>query len=275
MTNSQKVILAVLAGIAGLVFILLIGALAFFFIRGPQSPAAAVAQQAQAAPLPVGTTLPQPTATASPLPEAMATATSTPPPLPTATSTRVVVATTGPTETPLPANCINNIINFETSGLVTNEEIQNYLSQTIPASHLDNCRVIEYQPRLVGYHATPVAGSFTPMFRQIYVYATSEEFHTTENLLDTLVHEVGHNVHYNLWRKDWGLKGRWADLYEQSKVNFARENLGFVSEYALSSDFEDFAETYRTYIRDPQLLRFVSPEKYEFMRQEVFEGKEY
>jgi hypothetical protein len=266
-TNPQKVILAALAGIAVLIFTLLLGALAFFFLQRPQSPPVVVAQQAQAAPLL--------TTTASPLPATTATATSTPLPLPTATSTRVVATTTEPTETPLPGNCINNIINFETSGLVTNEEVQTYLRQTLPASHLDNCRVIEYQARLVGYHATPVAGSFTPMFRQIYVYETGEEFHTTENLLDTLIHEVGHNVHYNLQRKDWNLKLRWMDLYQQSKESFARDGLGFVSDYARFSEFEDFAETYRVYVRDPELLKFANPQKYEFMRQEAFEGREY
>lgn len=275
MTKPQKVILAVLAAIAGLIFILLCGALVFFFGQGPQTPPAAVAQQAQAAPLPAATALPQPTATASPLPEATATATSTPTPLPTAISTRVVAPTKLPTEAAPPTNCIDNIINFETSDLFTNEEIQAYLRQSIPASHLDNCRVIEYQARLVGDHTSQVAGSFTPMFRQIYVYQTSQEYHNTEHLLDTLVHEVGHNAHYNLWRKDWDLKTRWAELYLRSKETFAREGLGFVSEYALSNDFEDFAETYRIYVRDPELLRLVNPEKYEFMRQEVFEGREY
>jgi hypothetical protein len=232
-----------------------------------------VAQQAQAAPQQVQTA-PPPTATASPAPEATATATSTPAPLPTATSTRVVAPTGLPTEAAV-TNCIDNIINFEASGLATNEEVQTYLRQTLPASHLNNCRVIEYQARMIGDHISQVAGSFTPMFRQIYVYQTTQEFHNTEHLLDTLVHEVGHNAHYNLWRKDWDLKTRWAELYLQSKERFVREGLGFVSEYALSNDFEDFAESYRAYVRDPELLKFVNPEKYEFMRQEVFEGREY
>jgi hypothetical protein len=266
-TKPQKVILAALTGIAALIFILLCGALAFYFRQSPQPPPAVAAQQAQAAP--------PPTATDSPAPDATATATSTPAPLPTATSTRVVAPTGLPTEAAPPTNCIDNIINFEASGLATNVEVQGYLRQTIPASHLNNCRVIEYQARMIGDHTSQVAGSFTPMFRQIYVYQTTQEFHNPEQLLDTLVHEVGHNAHYNLWRKDWDLKTQWARLYKQSKETFVREGLGFVSEYALTDEFEDFAESYRVYVRDPELLKLVNPEKYEFMRQVVFEGREY
>lgn len=267
MTNLQKVILAGLAVTAVLIFALLLGGVAFMMRQGAGTAPVAVAQQAA-----TSTPLPE---TATALPPATATATPAAPSLPTATSTKVVVVTIMPTDTPIPSNCINNIINFETSGLVTNEDIQQYLSQTIPASHLDYCRVIEYQPRLVGAHATPVAGSFTPMFRQIYVYAIPQEFHTTENLLDTLVHEVGHNVHYNLRRQDWDLGTRWTELYKRSKDSFARDGLGYVSEYARFNDFEDFAETYWAYVREPELLKFANLEKYEFMRQEVFGGREY
>ena len=30
-----------------------------------------------------------------------------------------------------------------------------------------------------------------------------------------------------------------------------------------------------TYLHDPELLQLVSPEKYEFMQQEMFSGREY
>jgi hypothetical protein len=194
---------------------------------------------------------------------------------PTPTSTRVVTATVLPTASPTPVNCINNITNFEASGLLTDDQIQLYLQETIPPTHLDHCRIIEYQPRTVSTHATPVTGSFTPMFRQIYVYATGKEFQSPATLLDTLTHEIGHNVHYNLRRDNWDAAARWTELYKQSKNLFAREGLGFVSDYARFNDFEDFAETYSFYIRDPELLKFANPDKYEYMRQEIFAGREY
>ena len=50
---------------------------------------------------------------------------------------------------------------------------------------------------------------------------------------------------------------------------------GFVSEYARTNQYEDFAESYKAYVRDPELLQFMNPEKYVFMRDEVCVGQEY
>jgi hypothetical protein len=51
--------------------------------------------------------------------------------------------------------------------------------------------------------------------------------------------------------------------------------LGFVSDYARTNEYEDFAETYRVYVYEPEVLRFYNPDKYEYMRQVVFDGREY
>lgn len=273
MTKLQKTILAVLTLIAIIICAGLAGGIAFLLIESP-APEPALAQETAAPTQPaLPTALSTPSATAPPPPPA--TPTPGPTRLPSPTSTRVVTATILPSPTPTPVNCLNNIVNFETSGLLTNEQVQLYLSQTIPPAHLNHCRVIEYQNRTVSSHATPVSGSFTPMFRQIYVYAGSQEFQNNGRLLDTLVHEIGHNVHYNLRRDRWELATRWTELYRQSQDLFARERLGFVSDYARFNDYEDFAETYRAYIHDPDLLRLLNPDKYEFMRVNIFEGIEY
>jgi hypothetical protein len=268
-STPQKVIIALLSTIALIILTALIGVVAFLLIRRPiAAPPVAVAQEAPPTP-----TSP-PTATLIPtLP--LATPTPTQPTGPTPTSTRVVTATVQPTASPTPANCINNIINFEASGLLTDEQVELYLRQMIPAVHLDHCRIIEYQHRTVSAHATPVAGSFTPMFRQIYVYQSSSGFQTPGDVLDTLTHEIGHNVHYNLRRDNWDMARLWTELYEESKGMYAREGRGFVSAYAQFNDFEDFAETYRAYIREPELLQYYNPNKYEFMRAVVFGGQEY
>jgi hypothetical protein len=270
-TQFQKIVLAVLTVTAVLVCVALTGAIAFLLNETPASePAAAqavVAKQVLPASLSTPSATPLPPPPASPVP-----AQSLPP---SPTSTRVVTATVLPSATPTPMNCINNITNFEASELLTNEQVQIYLRETIPPAHLDHCQVIEYQARTVSAHATPVSGSFTPMFRQIYVYASSQEFQSVQRLLDTLTHEIGHNVHYNMRRDNWDTAARWTELYRQSQNTFAGNGLGFVSDYARFNDFEDFAETYRAYIRDPEFLRGVNPEKYEFMRLEVFEGQEY
>jgi len=38
---------------------------------------------------------------------------------------------------------------------------------------------------------------------------------------------------------------------------------------------EEFAECYAHYVQQPNVLKDVSEEKYNFMRIEVFEGREY
>ena len=86
-------------------------------------------------------------------------------------------------------------------------------------------------------------------------------------MLDTLTHEVGHNVHYNMRIDNLELANQWAELHQQ--------DVGFVSDYARTNEFEDFAESYRAYVRQPQTLQLYSPIKYEFLRVNAFDGYEY
>jgi hypothetical protein len=82
-----------------------------------------------------------------------------------------------------------------------------------------------------------------------------------------VTHEVGHNVHYNLRIDNLEVASQWTELHQQ--------DAGFVSDYARTNEYEDFAESYRVYVRQPELLQLYSPVKYEFMRLEVFAGQEY
>ena len=270
MTHHQKLIIASLAGVAILIFVFL-GCLAFFLIQPPAAesqPALAAAAQ-PATPVPTGIASP----IATPLPTATVPPTETP--LPTPTSTRVVTQTVLPTPEPTRHNCINDINDFEASGVLTNEQVQTYLQGVIPLSHLDNCLGIRYIDQFVAVHATPAAGKFIPLFRQISVYRIGQQSQTAAALLETLTHEVGHNVHFNMRIDKWDLAVRWRELYVASEGPFAETGLGFVSDYARANHFEDFAETYRAYILEPGLLKAANPEKYEFMWQEVFAGREY
>lgn len=183
--------------------------------------------------------------------------------------------TVEPTPEPTRINCINNITDFEASGLITNQEVQSYLRETIPLSHLDNCRIIRYIPQLVEVYSTPAAGKFIPLFRHISVYAVPSAIYSQEELLETLIHEVGHNAYFNIRLENKELAEQWDELHRQSEVTFASEGLGFVSEYARTDELEDFAESYAAYVRNPPSLNLASPPKYEFMRQTVFAGREY
>jgi hypothetical protein len=83
----------------------------------------------------------------------------------------------------------------------------------------------------------------------------------------TLYHEVGHNVYWNVLPAK--LRSRWDE------INFRGGPEGCISEYAKTSKREDFCETYAFYITAPHRLRAVSPEKYQFMLELVFKGREY
>lgn len=269
-TNQQKFIIATLAFIVIVIFALM-GLFAVVLIRTSRPNALAV--QAAVTEQPISAPQPVPSATPSAPPPATITPAETAPPTPT--STRVVTQTVLPTPSPTPANCLDDITNFQASGVITNEEIRNFLSETLPHHHLDNCQGIRYVAQTSSVHSVPATGRFTPLFRQISVYRTPTDFQSREIILATLVHEVGHNIHHNIRIDDWDMAVRWTELNQASLGQFNVEGLGFVSDYARTNEYEDFAETYRVYVYQPEVLLFYNPDKYEYMRQVVFAGREY
>jgi hypothetical protein len=271
--RQDKFILVALAIVAIIVFMAL-SCTALILIR-PQSsrPAAAQLSSPQMAkPVAIEPSAVPPVLTPT-SPPTIPTATVSP--LPSPTSTRVVNETPLPTPKPTPINCLDHINDFEASGLMTNAQVEAYLRATIPQAHLDNCRAIRYIPKTVEVGSEVAAGKFIPLFRYISVYAAPPPYHTLDDLLQTLVHEIGHNAHFNLRLVDQERAKRWTELYQQSQATFAATGLGFVSEYARLNEFEDFAESYAAYVRQPGLLKHYNPDKYEYMRQNIFGGREY
>lgn len=273
MTNSQKIVIAALTCVAISILVILGCSAAFFFLNSvdqPQTNAEVVVQQAPPA---LANELATPTPTSTPQPPDPPSATATPEA--TATSTRVVTSTVPPTPTPTRANCEDEINNFEASGLISNEEVKDYLRRTIPNEHLENCREIRYIPLEAAAHGTAISGSFIPIYREIFVYSNPTSTRGVDDLLDTLVHEIGHNVHYNIRRDNFDLDVAWSALHQASFKSAQETGLGFISTYAQTNKFEDFAETYMAYVRVPEVLKYYSMDKYEFMKQEVFNGFEY
>lgn len=155
-----------------------------------------------------------------------------------------------------------------------NEDIADYLRDTIPEWHFDGCTKIEYAPDSSTFKIHDSAlGVFYPKNRNIEI-ASMERFETVGDMIDTVVHETGHNVHENLLENNKDAAEKWEELYRRS-ISEENSIFGFVSDYAKTSVYEDFAESYKTYVRDPELLKFMNEEKYEFMKTYVFEGKEY
>ena len=168
MTQQQKLILVVLS-IFAVVILAGVGCLTLVLIRQRVTqplPAPVIVEAATPipSPSPLPTVTPRPPdVTPSPPGQAQPTA-------PTPTNTRVVQQTSTPKPSPTAISCLERIENFEESGVVTNEEIGQFLHAVIPLAHLDRCKKIRYVPHSTEAQATPVSGRFIPVFRQISVY---------------------------------------------------------------------------------------------------------
>ncbi|MFB2917895.1 hypothetical protein [Aerosakkonema funiforme] len=164
------------------------------------------------------------------------------------------------------------ISKFELSNIAATEDIADYISETIPLSHLEKCPAIRYEPVPNELHPN-AKGTFERDTHQICIWG--EQFAGSQELIATLTHEVGHNVHENIMANNPELAQKWSNLHQESLGTYQQDGFGFVTEYARTNQYEDFADTYMTYIGDPEKLQFYNPDKYEFMKDYVFAGQEY
>lgn len=166
-----------------------------------------------------------------------------------------------------------SIRGFERSGVMTNEEVGEYLTDNLPPEHLraDRITSIQYTDQFhgddrgntLGVCSTNTETGVSEIQIHRQVPGGSIARGTMEH---TLIHEVGHNVHYNVGEQNMA-------SWEQLSVNSAPD--GYVSNYARTNPQEDFAESYATYVKDPALLQEANPQKYAFMKRWVFGGREY
>lgn len=167
----------------------------------------------------------------------------------------------------IPVIGFDKITNFE------GKEIIDYIKDVIPGEHLEGCSEIIYNPdNQIFREDSDILGLYHTDTHQIEI-ASQDLFETVDDMLDTVVHEIGHNEHANLERIDEQAAERWAEIYDESWNH--SDGLGFVSEYAKTNQYEDFAESYNAYIRDPELLKFMNPAKYEFFKINIFMGREF
>lgn len=167
------------------------------------------------------------------------------------------------------------IDNFESSELTNNLEVRTFIEDNIPLEHLDGCPRIEFNPQADCFVENPDAlGCFNTSSKEIFINS-HESLSGAGGLMETVTHEVGHNVHAQLETSSPLLANKWAEIHERSLAVFAQEGTGFVSEYALTNRYEDFAESYNSYINDPEALLFLAPEKFAFMDKFVFHGQNH
>lgn len=122
---------------------------------------------------------------------------------------------------------------------------------------------------------------------------------TDEELVGVLVHEVGHIMDTGVLngtkaKRSGFLDGKKTVYEDDASVDFYRLSWSdedtrklvstpedFVSGYAMSDPFEDFAESYAYYVLHGNEFRILAEtneilqQKYEFLKNSVFEGKEY
>lgn len=164
------------------------------------------------------------------------------------------------------------ICGFEKIQEMDNKEIADYLNETIPPEHLSSCPEIAYNPKEDAFQDPNCLGVFYLDSNRIAI-ASKERFADYDSMLDVLTHEVGHHKHNLMEKLDTDMAAKWEKLHAESLENY--NGFGFVSEYAMTDCYEDFAESYMTYIRDPELLQVMNPEKYAFLKYNVFDGREY
>lgn len=168
------------------------------------------------------------------------------------------------------------ICGFEGCELINNEQLANYLKETIPPSHLEGCPSIEFDPHNTNFIEDPTClGFYLLGSHAIHIAEESRFSDGVEGIVDTIIHEIGHNAYFDIVEYNPELNSQWEKLNFESLLKTLIDGTGFVSDYAMTNKYEDFAESYMTYVSDPELLQFMNPEKYEFLRDNVFSGREY
>lgn len=168
------------------------------------------------------------------------------------------------------------VCNFEGCEAIKNEQLADYIRETIPLSHLEGCPRIEYDPEHAIFVDSPdTLGFYECDSHAIHIGGNDINMASSEGLLDTVTHEIGHNAYDEMKANSPQLADKWEQINADSQKEYAESGFGFVSGYARTNQYEDFAESYKAYIRDPELLQMMSNDKYEFMHQYVFHGREY
>lgn len=111
---------------------------------------------------------------------------------------------------------------------------------------------------IYGKNSGTIANAFGAVFDPIDDYNSAEKVYI-------FTHELGHRA----------AKYKSQKLDESEDWKAISKSDQAVSLYAQKNASEDFAETYAMYRMSPQQLLRLSPRKYQFMRDKVFEGKEF
>jgi hypothetical protein len=151
---------------------------------------------------------------------------------------------------------------FAEQSIVSTDDIVAAVDR-VPNHQLEGLRGIIYDPERVTQELTPIPepwrfrikGAFFQSQRCIVVY----DFANRERFEHILFHEIGHYVFQYIL--DSFKRKRWVtELYPESR---------HVTPVASRNANEDFAESYATFLLEPERLLQI-PKKHAFMRGDVF-----
>jgi len=178
--------------------------------------------------------------------------------------------------------------------VIIEDEIKSFLRNTFPAVFLKISEIemlkekpkndIDFESSVSNINRETkvvTVGKYLPILDKqgnlMYGYITIyEPFEVDENdnkeaelivkkgFMDTLAHEIGHGVHYDLgvddlkkWEKimkDDGTEITWYVGYAGKKSELIKKR-------------EDFCESFMLFVRDPKLLSILSPSRFQYMRE--------
>ena len=95
-----------------------------------------------------------------------------------------------------------------------------------------------------------------------------------------ILHEKSHFLWSNVFsqnlRDEWIRLGKWFPNEDVSSGWSTRDNIHFVSPYAHDvNPNEDMAESLSHYVLNPEKLRSVAPEKFQFIENNIMKGRQY
>lgn len=162
------------------------------------------------------------------------------------------------------------ITGFSKQKIISIKEISRAI-EILPDNHLQGLRVVIYDPEkkikkldrfkyffFRRFHPTRRFSIGEYLNKGIVIY----EFDSKKLFYEILYHEIGHYVFYRIIGAK--LKNEWIE-----KIS---PNSNYVSNYALKTTREDFAETYMHFILYGNILRGNIKEKYNFMNEKIFFG---
>ena len=146
----------------------------------------------------------------------------------------------------------------EISGFENNKAVADFVRQEIPLTHLDAVSDISYNKFTVFNTDTELA-NIGEINRDVAAHIGLEYYNDSKDGMAT---------------PEWTAFNKLPDLvrvYEANDMPISACRL----ESANLTRGENFAHVYATYIESPHTLKAMAPEHYNFMRDNVFYGREY